>query len=87
MSIKVETSGFCHSERSEESVNNVTFAVHYPLFIFPCRDRGIEILHFAQDDRAAGRFAPTLLRRARGPCFKTHGPGSLATLGLPDHAD
>ena len=57
MSIKVETSGFCHSERSEESVNNITIAVRYPLFIFPCRDRGIETLHFVQDDRAAGREA------------------------------
>ena len=32
MSIKVEMSGFCHSERSEESVKSVTIAVCYLLF-------------------------------------------------------
>ena len=43
MSSVVETSSslLCHSERSEESVNNITIAVRYPLFMFPCCDRAI----------------------------------------------
>ena len=66
MSSAVETSLYCHSERSEESVTSVTIAVYYLLFHFPCSDRAFfdsfstgrnsqncvwRSFDFAQDDR------------------------------------
>ena len=41
MSNIVETSLFCHSERSEESVKSVTMAVCYLLFHFSCSVRAV----------------------------------------------
>ena len=41
MSIVVEISLFCHSERSEESVSGVTMAVCHLLVHFPCSVRAV----------------------------------------------